>query len=420
MNTSSSPAISTRTPTPISTTSASTATSTLIATTELQATPVSPTAPTTSNSSSAAKIAVKGGSLPVDPNRVFARVQSILGTDVKPPSSVIVRENSETLLTGSGSRSVPPFWSALGVTWSEPTEPVPVVENGYTTALGYIVLYPGEQPNATSVSWLLAHEYVHYIQFSQGRAATLQRALGGMSTDDRFVSRAVLEGVAVYTTNAYIDRYVPGARPNSALYSEVAAAFPPGSYQRYANSQYIEGVEYIRERFDRPAGADEVYASPPRTSEQVIHELSPEAEPALSLIVTLRTNESAFIPVGRDTMGEAFVRTVLANGVTESQAATAAAGWGADRRVIARTADGDVGYVWALRWDNAADASEFVAAFRAYLEERTVEDDSKIRLTRVSNETVIVLIGDATFVGAATVNGTSGAVTVSLNSTNAS
>lgn len=382
-----------------------------------QATPS--TTQTPPNSSNPPEIAVKGESLPVEPGRVFAQVQSLLGTHVAPPQSVVVRDRREISLTGYGPRAVPPFWSLLGVTPTEPTEPVSVVKNGYTTALGRIVLYLGEQPNATSVSWLLAHEFVHYIQFSRRQASELRRALSGISTDNRFVYRAILEGVAVYTTNAYIARHAPAAEPNSALYTEIAAAFPAGSYQWYANSQYIEGTEYIRGRFDTPAAVDAVYASPPQTSEQLIHGLSPAVEPARPLTVTLRANESAFIPIGKNTMGEAFVRTVLANGVSESRAARAAAGWGADRLVIARTPDGDTGYAWVLRWDDAENATEFVAAFRAYQRVHEMEGNSELRLTSVSNETVVILAGDSEFVDAAVVNGTSGAVTVTIESTDA-
>ena len=382
--------------------------------------PRSPTAEDASTAANGSGIVVENGSLPVDPDRVFDRVASVLGTDVAPPSSVIVREDPENFSAGFGSASVPDFWSLVGVTRSEPRGSVSVVENGYTTALGEIVLYPGAEPNATSVSWLLAHEFVHYVQAREGRVGDLRRALGATSTDDQFVQRAVLEGSAATATDAYIDRHLPDSRSNSALYRAIAAAYPAGSYQRYANAQYVEGVEYVRERVDDPAATDQLYATPPRTSEQVIHGLSPGVEPAKPLAVTLRANGSEFAPVGRDTMGEAFVRTVLANGVNESRAAAAAAGWGADRRVIARTDDGGAGHAWALRWDDAANASEFVAAFRAYRDGDATGADTAIRLTRVSDETVVVLVGDPRFVDAATANGTNDRVTVIINTQNSS
>ncbi|WP_049901450.1 hypothetical protein [Halococcus agarilyticus] len=119
-------------------------------------------------------------------------------------------------------------------------------------------------------------------------------------------------------------------------------------------------------------------------------------------------------------MGEAFVRSALENGVNESRAATAAAGWGADRRVIARTDDGDAGHAWALRWDDAANASEFVVAFQEYRAAHAMETDTAIRLTHVTDETVVVLAGDPGFVDAATANGTSDRVTVTVNTQNSS
>ena len=88
--------------------------------------------------------------------------------------------------------------------------------------------------------------------------------------------------------------------------------------------------------------------------------------------------------------------------------------------MIARTDDGDAGHAWALRWDDAANASEFVATFQAYRDGDATGADTAIRLTRVSDETVVVLVGDPRFVDAATANGTNDRVTVIINTQNSS
>ncbi len=364
--------------------------------------------PSTAGSDDA--IAVRNGSLPADPTGVFGRLQRVLGTDVEPPASVVVASagNGSAPLVGAAPSR---FWTFVGVTARQPVEPVPTVENGYTTALGNVVLYPGESPTEAATARLLAHEFVHYVQFRTNGTTAVRRAVDPSTTDGRFVTRAVLEGAAVHAADAYVERYLPETRPNSALYPSVRAAYPPGSYQRYVTAGYVEGTEYVAERVDSPANLSAVYERPPTTSEQVIHGLSPDAEPARPLSVDVRADGSPFAAVGQDTMGEAFVRTMLAGGVNESAAAAAAAGWGNDRRIVVRSND-SVGYAWALRWDAPADAREFRnAAVRTLTD---LPGIGSVRIETVGRGTVVLLLGDEAFVRGATVSGDPGDVVVTV------
>lgn len=357
-------------------------------------------------------IAVRNGSLPVDPDRVFDRTRKLLGSDAPPPPAVVVADDQNV----TEEPSVPEFWSLAGVEPRDPTERVGVVENGYTTALGSVVLYPGESSNASEVERLLVHEFVHYIQFREERASALRGRLPA-TTDGSFVARAVLEGVAAYATDAYLDRYGDGRQRNSEVYPRLREAYPAGSYQRYALAQYVEGHAYVADRLGGegdgdPAAATAVYERPPTTSEQVVHGLAPDEEPPRDLRVTVRTAEGdGFSSAGRDTMGEAFVRAALAGGVGESRAAEAAAGWGNDSRVVFRD-DGAVGYAWVLRWDSAADADEFRSAAVQHFAGR--EGVDAFRIESVGEGTVVVVLGDRSFVERASVGGTAGNVTVAV------
>lgn len=374
----------------------------------------SPT-PAGTETAAADGIEVRNGSLPVDPDRTFDRTRGLLGSDAAPPPAVVVADDGNV----TEEPSVPAFWSLAGVEPRDPVEPVGAVENGYTTALGTIVLAPGESSNASRVERLLVHEFVHYVQFRERRASALRGRLPA-TTDGSFVARAVLEGVAVYATDAYVDRYGDDRRRNSEIYPRLRAAYPAGSYQRYALAQYVEGRAYVADRLGTdppdPAAADAIYERPPTTSEQVIHGLAPGEEPPRELRVTVRTaggDGPGFSPAGRDTMGEAFVRAALENGVDESRAAEAAAGWGNDSRVVFRDGDG-VGYAWVLRWDDAANASEFRPAAVQYLAGQDTVD--AFRVESVGAETVVVLLGDRSFVREASVGGTGGNVTVAVGS----
>ena len=372
-----------------------------------------------SNKSRSPDIAVRNGTLPVNQNRVFVRVQSILGTDVEPPNAIVVRDEGVNLTAGAqGTVQQSEFWSILGVTYREPSQSIPLQENGFTTSLGNIVLSLDDTTNESRAVWVLAHEYVHYIQFKQRQIIQLTRSLPNRTTDSRFVIRSIQEGAAVVGTDAFVERYHEDALPNSALYQRLQRAYSAGSLQQFYNARYIEGAEYVAAKAS-PNTVEQVYRNPPRTSEQVIHELAPGSEPRRPLAITARLNGSAFSTVGRDTMSEAFIWTALRNSLNESVAMRAAAGWGNDRRLTVRAGDA-VGYAWAIRWDDAENASEFVATFRASREGQTTGDKSEVRLTTVSDQTVVVLAGDPPFVDVVTVNGTTDAVAVSVGSTNSS
>ncbi|MFB6146738.1 MAG: hypothetical protein ABEJ08_03530 [Halobacteriaceae archaeon] len=318
----------------------------------------------------AGEVSVTGGSLPADPGRVFGRVTALLGANVSPPNTVRVVDDPSDLLGGAVSRSGPPrAWQLLGVrdagglNQSERQR----LENGLTSGLGTIVLYPGQSPTARSVQWLLAHEFVHYVQFARGRDVTLARSLPS-TTDGRFVRRAVMEGIAVYVTDAYVQRYVPGAPPNSALYERVAATLANGSFAQYGNLAYVAGHAYATARLDAPNLTERIYSDPPVSGEQVLH---PGADPPAPLTVRLRTGAAHWRGTGRDTLGEPFVRVALQTGVSAQRARTAAAGWGNDTLQYLRPTDGgNTSIAWVLRWDSPEDADQFAAAYRAALDAR--------------------------------------------------
>ncbi|WP_135807162.1 hypothetical protein [Halorussus marinus] len=368
-------------------------------------------------------IEARGAPLPVNQTRVFARVQRVLGTNVTPPEYVHVVDRFDNETTATDATDETPtdnttadpdrrphlyrFWKLAGVefestlTRSERRR----IPNGITTLFGGIRLYPPANHTAASIEWVLAHEYVHYVQFKNRRSAELRRALPRSTTDTSFVVRSVIEGAAVFATDAYLRRYADGDRLNSEFYTAYDRRLAPGSRQRYANRQYIAGHRYVASRIDSPARLAAVYERPPRTSEQVLHGYPPGAEPARSLPATANATGSAWRQVGTDTLGEAFVRTALENGLGESRAVRGAAGWGNDTLYTFRRASGNASYVWALRWDDAANASEFAAAFAASLDARApaangtwTVDGATIDVRSPGEEWTVVLAGPDEFV----------------------
>ena len=365
-----------------------------------------------------ANITVQNGTLAVDPGLVFARVGTVAGTNVTPPERVRAFDDESDYGNASlGGGGLPPFQEAVGLK----TGPVPNASDiglqfaGQTSALGTVVVYAAPNATADDARLVVAHEFVHYIQFKQGRSTQLRQRVGSGTTDGSYVVRSLLEGAAVYTTDAYLERYTDNGTRNSPVYRAIAGALPPGHVARYGNSQYVEGAEYVASRVDDPADIPRIYRSPPTTSEQVIHNLSADEEPPVPLEASVEPAEG-WREVGTDRLGEAFVRTTLAVGVPQARADRAAAGWGNDRLYVYRTPDrADASYVWAFAWDDDAEAAEFERALRAYLDARGERRDSRwtldsgltARVLTPTERSTVLVLGNGSFVA-----GTDAIVTV--------
>ena len=365
-----------------------------------------------------ATITVQNGTLAVDPGLVFARVQTVAGTNVTPPERVRAFDNESAYGNASlGGSGLPPFQEAVGLK----AGPVENVSNlalpfaGQTSALGTVVVYAGPNGTVDDVRLVVAHEFVHYVQFKQGRSAELRQRVDTSTTDGSYVVRSLLEGPAAYTTDAYLERYTDNGTRNAPVYRAIANALPPGHVARYGNSQYVEGTEYVASRVDDPADLPRVYDAPPTTSEQVIHNHTADEEPPVALDATVEPAEG-WREVGTDRLGEAFVRTTLAVGVAQARADRAAAGWGNDRLYVYRApGQRPASYAWAFAWDDAGEAAEFERALRAYLDARgerregrwVVDDALTARVFTPSERSTVLLLGNESFVA-----GTDASVTV--------
>lgn len=362
-------------------------------------------------------VPVENGTLPTSYSLVLARTQVLLGSEASPPLFVRVKPESEM---GFGRRSYPPFYRALGVT-------VPEGRDEPLTAAAYVTgrndgtrLFVNEKmlDRPAELEATLAHESVHVVQFNTTRSERLYRGVdpdGERTTDERYVIRGVLEGAATYVETVYWRRYVrEGENPQAALdalyRNETRAA-------RLGVAPYRFGGHYVAARVDDPTHLERVYDRPPRTTEQLIHRLPPGSEPPARLAVRSAGGwEEA--REKRDRFGELFVRVTLATELPESRAAAGADGWGADRRLVFDRGDRR-GYAWALRWDDPANATEFVDTFGTYLDRRATregkrwrDDGDAFRVVRVGDETTVVLLGDPGFVRETTVSGSEADVTV--------
>lgn len=380
-------------------------------------------------------ISVQGVSPGVAPESVFLGVRTVLGTDAGAPGNVYVFPSVPGASDGGDNGSSvsiglrPPFWNAMGV---EPDpdgiENVSAMENGLTTGLGQVVIFLGDN-ETTVVEYVLAHEFVHYVQFAELHDEAVRADVDVATTDGRFVYGSVMEGAAVYATDAYVRRFMDTDRRNSDLYPRIAAQLAPGSADRYRNSRYVLGNRYVAGRIDDPAALPSVYEDPPRTAEQVIHGYAPGVEPPRDLSVTVAegTNDTEdatggpgeYVLQGRDRMGEAWLRTALRNGVDRSAARQAAAGWGNDSLLTFRSEGGEDAYAWVIRFDDAENRSEFTSVFRDYLDARGDREGGRwsvdgwtFGVRSVGADATAVLVGPEGFAANASVEGSGGDVTV--------
>lgn len=361
-----------------------------------------PTDATGSPPATNTEIVVQGGSIPVDPTVVWQRTQRLLGANVTPPERIVVGHPE------SRTYSHPPFYRLL-TRCSDVT--VTSSEGGSVESPDTIYLDIDANTSAPAIEKILVHEYTHVVQYRTGVPSNL-------SVD---VLGPVLQGAAIYTADAYVRTYLEDTPLQSTAATTRYQAAPPCEQALFAQNYF--GYRYVAHRVDSPRDLPDVYMNPPRTSEQLLHNLSPGAEPPQQLSVHVdQAAASEWLLAGNRTRGELAVRSVLWTELPPDRARAAAAGWGNDRllRFSNGTADG---VVWVLRWDDTANATAFTDALGTYFDRRAAPTETgwadgttRFALNRTSADTVVVVAGDGAFVRDVTVTESEEAVTVTTGS----
>ena len=370
-------------------------------------------------------IRTDGGDLAVDADLSFGRIEHVLETNVTEPASVTVLDEPRRRIDPNATGLDDLFdWRTfdrtVGLDRAAPSSttismgaydvPLRWVSEVRVGGYGNVYLRSLPEMPTSLVRLLTTHEFVHYVQLQNDWIATVNEQTD-LTTDGRFAAGAMVEGGATYVTDSIIEAYdLPGPR-NMRLYEGLAEVFPAGSRSAYGNRQYSEGARYLHARLDDPTALSSAYEDAPTTSEQVLHNLTPAAEPPVEMALAVETN-GTYVESGTDRKGEAYTRHVLANGLDFDDASAAAAGWGNDSAITFRPAgEGNNSYVWVHRWDDADNATEFADAAREYLLQygeyergTTTLDDLPARLRRVGDRTTALVIGPESFQGNVTVS----------------
>jgi len=365
----------------------------------------SPTATATATPASQGAVRVvnaSGGTatLPVNATLVYQRTARLLGSDARRPDAVVVRA-----VDAPASRSPPAFFRLWGLTRPPTDRELQVA--AYVSDPDRVVVNGAVDAGPATLEATLAHESVHVVQFRREVFAAVRSP--GSGPDASATTTAVTEGAAVFVADAYWRRYLAdepraGGRPAASIRGVYANATGIG---RWTAAPYRFGYRYVRERAGSPSSVASVYDDPPATTEQVLHpgvEEGPVALDARAVDTETWEDDGA-----ERRMGELFVRVVLSTGLSERRAAAGADGWGEDARIGFVNATGARGYAWVLRFDDAANATEFEDALDGSLSARNLTRDGGVwsgdgrafRPVRVDDRTVVVFAGAPAFVRAA-------------------
>jgi hypothetical protein len=366
----------------------------------------SPTAAPGGTASVEDEVDVEGGTLPVNASLLFARVEGLAGEDVE-PNDVEVRDLSDDRAT-SVSRT--PIHGLLGIGQIALNASRPA---GLTSSSGLVVFDPAGADSAF-VERRLVHEFVHVVQFRSGMVRPIGSIDDDPSTDRYMAWLAISEGSAVWLTDIYVDRYMPGARNHSAVMSEeYESADPAGN--RLQLGPYFFGHRYVRAKLDSARELESLYDDIPRTTEQLIHRLDDEQERPMSLSTDVSVGGS-WEQFSEDRAGELFLRVALRAELSRERAAEAAAGWGTDQWLVFEDDGSDRwGLAWVTRWDSPAEAEEFASALSDYVDRRRAATDGSFDVVELGEDTVVLLAGDDAFVDAAEVSGDDGDVSVTVD-----
>jgi hypothetical protein len=254
----------------------------------------------------------------------------------------------------------------------------------YVPEQGQLYVATGRQESSADDLALLAHAYAHALQ-DQYFDLEAMRARA-KTTDAALAAQALVEGDATLLTALY--RYEDIAAADWPHLAElILQAEQPGYGEELGGNEvwarlqrfpYWEGREFTVAlvRIGGWDGIDHAYASPPRSTEQVLHPeryLDEREPPARILVPDLSTvlGEDWTLLL-QDTLGEFVIGLYLEGTLPEEMAWQAADGWDGDTFVVWENEYGSRVRVWRTIWGSTAEAAEFEHALVTLILQRYV------------------------------------------------
>lgn len=225
---------------------------------------------------------------------------------------------------------------------------------------------------------LLTHEFTHALQdqhFDLMKLLVVRpfnfdrtEAVFALIEGDAMNVQRRLEQPDAYAKKSLEDITRQEAARFSGYREDVGELFPPLLTETFI-FRYRDGARFVESvrRARGEQGVNELFLHPPASSEQILHT---EKYLQNEMPREVQLNEAAFASDGWKSvtstpLGEIGVRGLLMAGVSEKDAARAAAGWGGDRAYLFEKQGSAPLFVWKTVWDKPSDAVEFFDAYNA-------------------------------------------------------
>jgi hypothetical protein len=264
-----------------------------------------------------------------------------------------------------------------------------------------------------------AHEFTHALQDQ------VYDLRNGLRFKDEFCKQnseycngvdALIEGDATFTEQLW---FLEDATQNDRAqvqdfygsYKSPVFDSAPAYLKKNFLFPYKQGMEFVQSLYDRGGytAVDAAFKRPPVDTEQILHpDLYPADQPAkVSLpdfLPALGGLGGVWREIDRNELGEWQTYLVLSSGadvkyqLPDSQARSAAAGWGGDSLVVYRQDASQTGaLVLKSSWDTAKDSDEFWRAVQDYARKRwgAPSYSSSNRLEWAATPNGAVLIGQS-------------------------
>ncbi|HZU07474.1 MAG TPA: hypothetical protein VFB73_16035 [Chloroflexota bacterium] len=231
-----------------------------------------------------------------------------------------------------------------------------------------------------------AHEYTHALQDQYFDLLHL-RPRNAPDTDRSLAVAALLEADATFVAERYAATVLTEAeqaerrRQVRELYREVDLERIPLVVREQSYFPYTEGPRFLRRVLGDEAlrgegygaAVNRLFADPPQTTAQILHPERylrgqgpvpvPLGDPAAAL-------GAGWQAVRQGTLGELDHRLLVQQYLDATVAARAAEGWAGASYALLESEEGQLAVVVRTRWDSAAEAAEWLDAYRTVVRVR--------------------------------------------------
>lgn len=248
---------------------------------------------------------------------------------------------------------------------------------GYYEPADKVMYLAADLPEKVVVP-VLAHEMVHALQdqyFDLGHklvyrphANDLAGAIQNLAEGDATSAMmdVMLAEVHRSATDVADDILINGLEAAMSLDSSTANV--PRALRASLVAPYIDGVRFVHALRRRGGwkAVDDVWGSPPETTEQILHLDKLDArEKAEEMGVPAAPDPKGWSTVYDDALGEQGFRIAIEDWVPQKTAAAAATGWAGDRAILYQRGSGFAA-AWRVRFDRTAGRDEGAGARRAF------------------------------------------------------